>query len=178
MLKNKKVISFISLSSIIFTIISFVFITGYIYFNISFNVVITGSMEPDMPVGSAIFVKKNIATNLLEDGDIILFNYKNNNIIHRIVDIYTKDDSLYFKTKGDNNEFIDDFDTNQKDIIGKHLITIPIIGYILSSIRNNSIFLFLFFGFVFIYCIFSIRSILKDIDEYSTLSATYDALYG
>ena len=126
MLKNKKVISFISLSSIIFTIISFVCITGYIFFNISFNVVITGSMEPDMPVGSAIFVKKNIDISLLKDGDIILFKYKNNNIVHRIVDIYTKEDSLYFKTKGDNNEFIDDFDTNQKDIIGKHLLRLRI----------------------------------------------------
>ena len=57
--------------------------------------------------------------------------FKHNNIIvvHRIVNVSTKNDLYYFNTKGDANDKQDNFEIKEKEIIGKVDYIIKFIGY-------------------------------------------------
>ena len=62
--------------------------------------VVSGSMEPEIPVGSMIFVKEIVPEDVVE-GDIIAF-YSNSNVVcHRVT--YNNIYERKFNTKGDAN---------------------------------------------------------------------------
>ena len=86
------------------------------------------SMEPKINKGDAVFaVKTNV--NELQIGDIIVFEQQDKEIIHRISDIIEEDGSLYFITKGDNNNSEDDWRVSPEDIHAKVYGHIPWIAY-------------------------------------------------
>ncbi len=92
--------------------------------------VVTGSMEPELPVGSLIFVK-SIDYHQLEKGDIIAFSRLGENVVtHRVVNNDQNQQTV--TTKGDANEKADLFPVEYKDIKGKMILSIPVLGYILS----------------------------------------------
>ena len=63
----------------------------------------TGSMEPELVIGSMILIDGNPEFSDLEIGDIIVFQKSShpNMIVHRVVNIY--DDGKIVDTKGDAN---------------------------------------------------------------------------
>lgn len=104
-------------------------------FSIKTYVVTSGSMEPKLPVGSLIYVKK-VDSNTLTKDDAITFYMENSKIVatHKIYDINTKDNT--FITYGINNKdekgnIIKDVNPVTKDrVIGKVIFCIPYLGYI------------------------------------------------
>ncbi len=71
--------------------------------------------------------------NDLEVGDIIVFNKgQPYPIIHRLIDINNKGESLIFTTKGDHNSASGSIDKGITEdmIIGKAVLKIPFIGYV------------------------------------------------
>ena len=91
--------------------------------------VVSGSMEPEIPVGSVIYVDPVDLTQI-QEGDIIAFHDGNSIIAHRVT---TNRTSLgEFVTKGDANE-IEDFDPIPYDAVeGKVQAHIPHLGSFMS----------------------------------------------
>lgn len=101
--------------------------------------VLTGSMEPNYPVGSMIYIMNNTDPETLKVGDIITFNFNNSYATHRIVDIRESVEfpgTLEFQTKGDANKLTDGEWVNQGDIVGKLLFSIPGFGYFANYIQT------------------------------------------
>lgn len=96
-------------------------------------VVVTGSMEPTIPVGSIAIIRTVPRYNV---GDVIAFNRDNKTIIHRIVDTIQTENGLEYITEGDNNNGKDGTPVRQKDVIGKGLIQITAIGKMLNYLRT------------------------------------------
>lgn len=100
-----------------------------------FNV-ISGSMEPDISVGSAVFVKNAEAADIVE-GDVISFNssMKSDGIVtHRVIENNSIDKQ--FITKGDANQDADIFPVSYNQLIGKVCLTIPMYGFFLAFLSN------------------------------------------
>ena len=97
--------------------------------------VLSGSMEPDYPVGSILYVNKSIKPDELKVGDVITFSLDDQTVAtHRLVQI--DEAKQEFVTKGDANDTADgarSFDT----LIGRaSTFAVPYLGYISQNIRT------------------------------------------
>lgn len=131
----KKIVHF--LSSIVYLLIGvYVIVCVPILFSYKPLVVLSGSMEPTLKVGSIIYYKE-VAENELKEGDIITFKTENGEYIsHRINSI---DDGQY-ETKGDANNSADPVKITYQNILGEVMnVYIPYLGYYVQFINNNQI---------------------------------------
>ncbi len=111
-----------------------ILLVGARLFGIQVYAVISGSMEPNYPVGSLIYVKK-AEPEEIKVNDVITFVLPNEMpATHRVIEIDNKNE--YFKTKGDNNEEADGSPVHFKNLIGKPIFCIPYIGYAAHYIQN------------------------------------------
>ena len=101
--------------------------------------VLSGSMEPNYPVGSLIYVKK-VDPLTLEAGDVITYTIDEDTVVtHRIVEVIPDENDptiVRFKTKGDANEAIDGTLAYSPNVAGTPVFTIPYLGYVASYIQN------------------------------------------
>jgi len=63
----------------------------------------TNSMDPFIDAGANSIEIKPKTPQDIEIGDIISYHYRGDLIVHRVIDIGTDDQGLYFTVKGDNN---------------------------------------------------------------------------
>ncbi|MBR2914483.1 MAG: signal peptidase I [Clostridia bacterium] len=97
----------------------YVSIGGYSFFK-----VVTGSMEPEIPVG-ALILSKETKMNDIEVGEVVCFRSKSPDmfgkiITHRVIEIVNaEDNTLQFITKGDANLSLDGYYVSQQNLIGK-----------------------------------------------------------
>ena len=90
--------------------------------------VISGSMEPNIPVGSIVY-DKEVETEELEIGDVITYRLSGDTLVtHRIVAI--DDASQSVQTKGDANEAEDGTPVPYSEIVGLKAFHVPLLGYI------------------------------------------------
>lgn len=98
-------------------------------------VVVTESMVPTINVNDAVIVKR-VDDHKIDVGDIITFSpdtgyYAGLSITHRIVGKQiTNNGSFVYRTKGDNNEKEDLSLVYDRNIYGKVVLRLPMIGYI------------------------------------------------
>ena len=108
--------------------------------------VMTGSMEPEIPVDALIVVKQTDAT-LLAEGDVITFYSRDPSLhgevnTHRILRIENDEDGeTVFVTKGDANNVEDRYPTLQEDLIGKVVYSSAGMGKLVRLISNPLIFI-------------------------------------
>lgn len=106
---------------------------GYEVYN-----VISGSMEPTIPVGSLVYIKHMDATEIAVE-DVIAFYSPNNpeaTITHRVIE---KDDSTReFITKGDANAQEDLAPIPYEYLVGRVELSLPYLGNILSGFVNGN----------------------------------------
>lgn len=96
--------------------------------------VLTGSMEPNYPVGSLIFVKE-IEPDQLEVGDVITYRLDSDTVVtHRIVEIDKEAQTV--TTKGDANSSNDGSPVPYSEIVGKAHFEIPYLGYVSMNIKT------------------------------------------
>ena len=95
------------------------------FFGIDKYVVISGSMEPELYAGDMVVVNRNAEYEDIKRGDIIIFEYKDMNVIHRVIDQKDVDGVRYLKTKGDANARDDGYLTTASNYRGKALFHIP-----------------------------------------------------
>lgn len=102
--------------------------------------VMSGSMEPNYPVGAMLYVRP-VDYQDLKVGDVISFvaNDEKTVVTHRIagIEIDQNDASVWrFKTKGDANTTEDSGLVHYKNVLGTPIITIPLIGYFAHNIQQ------------------------------------------
>ncbi len=90
-----------------------------------FGRIVTGSMEPDLPTGSFVLVKK-VEISTLQIGDVIMFFSDDPDVpegmpvSHAIVRVETDENgSLLFITKGTANDIEDMYPVRSEAVIGK-----------------------------------------------------------
>lgn len=93
---------------------------GYEVYN-----VVSGSMEPEIPVGSILFVEPVEAADVTE-GEIIAFRSGESVITHRVTKNQTVEGQ--FTTKGDANEKEDMQTVPYRDLIGRVAGHYPVLG--------------------------------------------------
>lgn len=102
--------------------------------------VMSGSMEPEYPVGAMVYVRP-VNYQELKVGDVISYvaDDEKTVITHRIVKIEAdkKDNSvLRFQTKGDSNNVADAKMVHYKNVLGVPIMTIPMVGYVAHGVQR------------------------------------------
>ena len=95
-------------------------------------VVMSGSMEPSLRVGSVVVVREG-EVNPLREGDIICFRRGSSLVTHRIYEVF---DNGEFRTKGDVNEEPDGWVVRREDVVGKVMFVVPYLGYLGHLVRT------------------------------------------
>lgn len=96
------------------------------FFHIKSVVVISGSMEPEIPVGSLVFIDQRDQS--VDPGDVIAYRIGDTMdtiIVHRVVD--QNNDGTYI-TKGDSNDTDDPASVTKQQIVGKEIFCVPKAG--------------------------------------------------
>ncbi len=111
-------------------------LVGVRLFGLTPYAVISGSMEPEYPVGSVIYIQ-NLPADKLKVGDSITYDRGGATVTHRIVEIKNDPQTgLAFKTKGDANKTADDGEIRPSQIMGKALFGIPVLGYLAFAVQT------------------------------------------
>jgi len=100
-------------------------------------VVLSGSMEPNMPMG-ALAITLPIAPEKIEVGDIIALAPPwdpDVTVSHRVVEIRNGEE-LAFSTKGDANEDVDPWYMPAEYVRGRVVFDIPYAGYLVNTALN------------------------------------------
>ena len=98
--------------------------------------VLSGSMEPEFPTGSVIYVKK-VNPDVLQAGDVITFRISGGTVVtHRITEVIGDNGTRRFRTKGDANEIADGSPVNAENVIGTPAFSVPYLGYALTYIQR------------------------------------------
>lgn len=100
----------------------------------------SNSMLPYMERGDVILLErlKGEGKRELKKGEILVFRYDNKIISHRITRVIKRGGSVYYKTKGDNNDQEDNTVIREDSIIGKVVVRIKYIG--LPSVWISDLF--------------------------------------
>ena len=120
--------AFLRFSGIVF--LSVFFLTAAVFLipglmRIRSYYVVSGSMEPKIPVGSMVYVRECNAEEL-EAGDIIAFSSNGTVVTHRVTENDTVNKELH--TKGDRNGIEDMLAVSYGDVIGKYVCHLPYVG--------------------------------------------------
>lgn len=97
---------------------------GYEVYN-----VVSGSMEPEIPVGSVIYAEP-VEPETVEEGDVIAFRAEASVVAHRVV--RNRIGEGEFITKGDANEEKDMNPVEYTDLIGRVSFHCPVVGGLLE----------------------------------------------
>ncbi len=106
--------------------------------------VLPGSMEPTIPIGSQVIVKRveteqDVAR--LKQGDVITFLHRpddNSLVTHRITSISVDSDGVHkIKTKGDHNPDEDLEVKTVKQIRGVMVYHLPKVGYVANALNRD-----------------------------------------
>lgn len=92
-----------------------------------------GSMEPTIPLGSAIVVRP-VDAGTLAVGDVVSMQVgaEHTTYTHRIIDLVDRADGRWIRTKGDANPDPDPSLVPVSAVIGKVELTVPIVGYLVA----------------------------------------------
>lgn len=109
-------------------------------------VVLSTSMRTTIPEGSVVIVE-NVSASEVSEGDVITFldpealhgrEAQSNLTTHRVIDVFERDGTRYFRTKGDANDDPDPNPIPASNLVGRVVFHIPYLGYVLvlTSQRN------------------------------------------
>lgn len=90
--------------------------------------VISGSMEPKVPVGSLV-ISKQVQPEELKEGDVITYRLNGETMVtHRVVSIDKEKKEVV--TKGDANDTEDSAPVAYDRIVGRMAFHVPYVGYV------------------------------------------------
>lgn len=100
--------------------------------------VLTGSMEPEYPVGCAVYVKE-IDFEEIKTGDPITYRLGTDTDLvatHRVVEIDSEQQA--FITKGDANQSADVDAVSYSQMVGKVVFQIPLLGRLSACLHTKT----------------------------------------
>lgn len=118
-------------------------------FGIKSFTVLTDSMKPTISSGSLIVIHEN---QNYKKGDVITYKSGSVEITHRIFVIHKKGNDILYRTKGDANKTPDISPVFHKNILGKVIVVLPLVGKGAEFLKTiPGLFLFILFpGIIFI----------------------------
>lgn len=99
-------------------------------------VVMSGSMEPAIPVGSVVISQPS---DTYAVGDVITFESgkgKTDTTTHRIAEVQPLTDEVSYVTKGDANAQTDAKTVEKSKVVGKVMLSAPYVGYVVSFAKE------------------------------------------
>lgn len=121
-------------------------------FGYSTVVVSSGSMEPALSVDDFII---NHTQDHYEEGDIITFQTGNSLTTHRIVEVSEEG----YVTQGDANNAVDLDVVPPSAVVGRVVVSVPLIGHLLAFLKTPlGMMLLVFLGFLLIELPFFFRN--------------------
>jgi signal peptidase I len=154
-----KIIFFTLLPLAIFTFIT----AKFPLFGMQSFVVVSGSMEPTLPVGSVLYT---YAPDSFHVSDIITFKTANNiYVTHRIVEVVQDANGVSYRTKGDANNAIDSDLVKSSQVVGAGIALLPIIGKSMMFARTLPGFITLIILPTLIFIGFELWAIKKEIER-------------
>ena len=115
-------------------------------------IVLSGSMEPAIRVGSVVLVRE-VKLSQIRAGDVVTFKtpVKPGEILteertfttHRVTKVSNSNGRLSFETKGDANKGTDAWKVAPDDILGRVRLSIPYLGYFSHFARRPAGFILL-----------------------------------
>lgn len=130
----KKIWNLVTTILVIVVVLFAGLLVGGKLFGVEVYSVISGSMEPEYPVGSLIYVK-DVEPTEIEVGDVITYVLPSEIAsTHRVVRIDAENELFY--TKGDANEFEDGAPTHFNNLIGTPTFKIPYLGFVAYYIQQ------------------------------------------
>lgn len=121
---------FIMLPFVVFTLLTS---QTNVFAGMKSYIIVSGSMEPAIPVGSIIYTKSQ---DFYSENDVIAFNKDSETVSHRIVNLKAIGNELYYTTKGDANKVSDSDLVARGDIVGKTFFAVPYLGKIIMSLKT------------------------------------------
>lgn len=102
------------------------------------QVVLSGSMEPALPVGSVVFVRP-VDPEEVSVGDIITYRQQASPdfVTHRVVEVEREGSAISFHTKGDANDDRDAAAVPAEAVEGRAWVNIPYLGYVAQYARQS-----------------------------------------
>lgn len=101
---------------------------------ISVDVVLSGSMEPEIRTGGLVFT--DTTKREPKTGDIITYRIRDSRVTHRVV----RREGTSLITKGDANDGEDLAPVSTEQVLGTVIFTIPFLGYLAAFIKQKTIF--------------------------------------
>jgi signal peptidase len=100
------------------------------------DTVLSGSMEPALPVG-CVQVTRPVNAEDIQAGDIITFRSPTNGKLmsHRVVAV-EESNSYQFRTKGDANEDVDPYLMPSENVVGRVCFKVAHIGYVVEYLKS------------------------------------------
>lgn len=131
----KKVWDVLSTVIVVLIVLLAILLAGARLVGLNAYTVVSGSMEPTYSVGDLLYVKK-VSPNSIRVGDPITFVLNEDLVVatHRVIEI--DDAQQHFYTKGDANEVADANPVHYKNLIGKPVFSIPLLGYVSNWVQN------------------------------------------
>ena len=93
--------------------------------------IMSNSMKPLYKRGDVVVFKKLDESELenIKVGQILIYNSGNKNIAHRVIDRVEKDNTVFYQTKGDNNDNPDSKLVSTHQILGIYELHVKFIGF-------------------------------------------------
>ena len=132
----KKIWNFITTAILIVMLILVACLYTPKFFGISPLIVLSGSMEPEYPIGSLLYVNQHNLDDI-KIGDAITFYIDESTLVtHRVVGI--DESSCTYITKGDANEVNDGSPVSFDDVLGVPIMNIPKLGGVADWLSHKS----------------------------------------
>lgn len=139
MKKQSRIFNFILTLSMIIVVLIAIALVGVRLIGLTPYAVLSGSMEPGYHVGSLIY-DEDVTQSDLKVGDVITFTVAENTVAtHRIVEIVPDIEDtelLFFRTKGDANDYADAELVDPRNIKGRAVFNIPLLGYVSNFVTT------------------------------------------
>lgn len=131
----RKVWNIVSIVLVAIVVLIAILLMGAKIIGLKTYSVISPSMQPAYNVGDLVYVK-SVEPETIEVGDPITFvlDEKLTVATHRVVGIDLE--SSHFFTKGDANETPDSNPVHFKNLIGKVVFKLPLLGYVADWVQN------------------------------------------
>lgn len=96
----------------------------------------TGSMEPNVPKGSMVYIEPVKIEDIIVGADVLLFSNEaeNKSFTHRVMRIDYKNELVY--TKGDANDGFDPLPTPFEQCCGRVKLFVPYWGYLVQALDS------------------------------------------
>lgn len=126
--------------------------------------VLTGSMTPEIAVGSVVVVRP-VDPGTLQVGDVITYQKdpgKPAYVTHRILEIHQDTDPVTLTTKGDANRGADLDPIPVTAVRGKVLFSVPYLGTVKNAISTGGAGMVLLVLGLIAYALFQVMSVVRD----------------